>query len=297
MSELARSGLAVIGGAVGGWPGYLVGTIVGGLLFPPASQQKPENLAGMRLAGPTLGTPLPIAMGQVLLRGHVIWQGPLIEQQRGKKGGGAAKKGGSQTSYRRSFMHALCEGHEDIRLLRIYQGDDLLWDANDPQPGQESGIDFTFYPGTGWDMPDPRMAAYQSGGVGVTTTMRTETVVLDGADPTYTVRKTPVVSGSDLIWPVAGGVFTPFRRVGSNPGQNEYTIDYASGFIAFGGTYGGLTVTIRYGVATATSLQVPLAYRHVCKVYVHEYPLVGKSLPQLTYEICAPVNLFGWRWT
>lgn len=306
MGEIARPALGIIGGMIGGLPGYLVGSLLGGILFPPRSDQRPEDLATLRLAGPTLGSPLGFGFGQHRARGHVIWQGPLLEGggKKGGKGGGGGKKGPGDESSRRSFIHAIEEGRPGLRLLRIWLNDDVVWDVTDPTPGEESGIDFTFYAGTGDQEPDPRAAAYQSGGwSGPQDRIVTESTTITGAGPSYTVLSPPVVSGSDVVWYLGGGTLDQIiymRRVVSSPGQDEYTIDLATGLLTFGGAYSNRLITIRYRTPTAASAQEALAYPHVCYIYHHEPEVTGQTLPQYTYEIEAPLaassptGVVGW---
>lgn len=323
MTEVARRIAPLVGLALGGWPGYLIGTVLGGLLFPPQSKTEPAELAKVKLSGPARGDPLPIAYGRTKVAGKLIWKGPLTTHEPGssKKGGakGSATKGSTEnvTTYSRSLMFALAESlarslvQDDVgsqwKLFRIWAGDDLIYDVDDPAVQGESGVDLTFYPGDPGEDPDPRMSAYQLGGAGATTRVRTEGTQLEGSGPTYTVRQPPVVSGTDRIWAGGGGggggtfgdAFDPslpmrvFTRVASSPGQDEYTINYTTGLITFGGTYGDigregvpLQISVQYETETVTAAQEALAYPYVCKIYLHEYNTgPSQTPPNLTFEI------------
>ncbi len=300
MSELARPALAVAGGLLGGWPGYITGSLLGGLLFPPAGGTKPEDLAGMKIAGPTPGTPVPILIGQRRLRGYTVWAGPVHEHTSGGKkggGGGAKKGGGGERTYTRSWLDILCEGMPSMTLLRIWHGDDVLWDAADPGPGQASGIDFTFYPGSDFEAPDPRMAAYQAGG-GSTTVQHSEAAYIPSTGGAYTARHTPILAGSDSAWYEREGpehsIQVRLTRVAGAPGTDQYSVDLTTGLFTVGPLSGPepfYWVTFIYSTATATSAQEALGYPLLCKVYVHEFNMgTMKTKPQLTYEVCAQLS-------
>jgi hypothetical protein len=301
MAELARPALAVVGGLVGGWPGYIAGSLLGGLLFPPAGGVKPEDLAGMKIAGPTPGTPVPILIGQRRLRGYTVWAGPINEHAGGKKGGGggAKKGGGGERTYTRSWLDILCEGLPSMTLLRIWNGDDVLWDAADPGPGQASGIDFTFYPGSDFEAPDPRMAAYQSGG-GSTTVQHSESAIIPNTGGTYTAQHRPIIPGSDAVWYEQEDperfilVQVRLQRVTGPPGTNQYSVHLTTGVFTVGSLSGpeaSYRVTFQYSTATQTSAQEALGYPLLCKVYVHEFNMgATKTKPQLTYEVCAKLT-------
>jgi hypothetical protein len=302
MAELARPALAIVGGLVGGWPGYIAGSLLGGLLFPPAGGVKPEDLASIKIAGPTPGTPVPILIGQRRLRGYTVWAGPISEHSGGKKGGGggAKKGGGGETTYTRSWLDILCEGLPSMTLLRIWNGDDVLWDAANPGPGTASGIDFTFYPGSDFEAPDPRMAAYQSGG-GNTTTQHAESAVIASSGGFYTAQHTPILAGSDSVWyerpgeaPGSAPVRVLLTRVAGTPGVNQYSVNLTTGVFTVGpmsGSESSYRVTFLYRTATATSAQEALGYPLLCKVYVHEFNMgATKTKPQLTYEVCAKLT-------
>jgi hypothetical protein len=306
MAELARPALAVAGGLLGGWPGYLAGSLLGGLLFPPAGGTKPEDLASIKIAGPAPGTPIPILIGQRRLRGYTVWAGPIREHAGGKKGGGGgAKKGGGQErTYTRSWLDILCEGMPSMTLLRIWNGDDVLWDAADPGPGQASGIDFTFYPGSDFEAPDPRMASYQSGGLGSNTTRRhQEATILPNTGGTYTARHRPIIPGSDTAWYTVEGGEHPIQvrltRVSGTPGNNEYRVNYTTGVFTVGplisGSEPSYEVVFLYRTSTVTSAQEALGYPLLCKVYIHEFNMgMTKTKPQLTYEVCAKLSSGYW---
>lgn len=297
MSEIARRVVPLVGYAVGGLPGYVFGTIIGGLLFPPESKKRPTNIADIKLSGPARGAPLPILFGMGKLRGNLIWAGPVTVHDPGaggKKGGGGkglqAGKGGAEgqtVTYSRSVAYALCESDDAgfLALRKIWAGDDLLYDVDDPAVQQASGIDFTFYKGT-QTVADPRLAAFQAGGTGTTKRTITEQTTINGAGPTYTAGTKPFVLNSDKVWSAQDERVIYFTRVGATPLQNQYTVNNTTGLFTFGGSYTNVVISVQYEVVTQTSSQVAIVYPHVSYIYFHEFNTgPSPALPNFQFEL------------
>jgi hypothetical protein len=271
---------------------WLVGSLIGRLLYPQQSQSKPEDLAGLKVSGPTPGSPIAVLWGDRRMRGHVIWAAAPISRGGGKKGGkkggggGGKKGGGDNETYVRSFAHAVCLGQAQLRQILI--NDEVVWDVDDPSIGAEAGVDVTWHEGTQDQDPDARLAAQQAEGGGANNPTHTEQTTLNGAAPTYTVGHLPVVSDSEVVWYIGGGgtldSIIYMQRVASSPGQDQYTINYATGLLSFGGTYTSLSITIRYQSGSLTGEQEALGYPNVAYAYWHEFETgTTATIPQATY--------------
>lgn len=279
--------------SVGVW---LVGSVIGRLLFPRQSEAAPADLASMKLDGPTPGSPVPVVWGTRRIRGNVIWAAaPISRTGGGKKssggkkgGGGGGKKGGGSgaTTYVRSWAHAL--GIGEMFLQQILINDEVVWDVTDPAIAAAAGVDITFHSGTQDQAVDARMAAQQAAGGGNVNPTITESFTLSGAGPTHTLGTLPIVAGSEVVFGTVDGEITStvfyFTRVASSPGQNQYTIDNDTGLLTFGGAYSAQPVTARYQQSSATGAQEALAYPNVAYVYWHEFETgATPSIAQTTY--------------
>jgi len=119
-------GGAIIGGFVGQPQlGFMVGSILGAVLFPPKTKKGDmPTMAGYPVQRTNKGTPLAIVYGTERIAGNVIWMGPLQPYTiKHKSGGGKGGGGGStmrETAYRRSFLISLCSG--TAKIIRAWQG-------------------------------------------------------------------------------------------------------------------------------------------------------------------------------
>lgn len=153
--------LGIAGAVVGsffGAPqvGFLIGSMIGGLLDPP--KQEGPRLQELNLQRSTYGRMFPFLWGTIRVAGDVIDQTDL-EEHKQKSGG----KGGPEVTtytYSASFDIALCASKRFgdpacLGILRIWADARLIWDSvtsEDPMP-------CTFYDGTETQLPDPTFEA------------------------------------------------------------------------------------------------------------------------------------------
>ncbi len=145
----------VLGGLVGQPAiGATLGIALGSFLFPPKHETKIRQVRGVLGLSSVEGTPVAIIYGRVRIGGTVLWRGPLIHKQvieESSSGGG--KGGGSQETqsnvveewFECSFAIAIGEG--PLNLHKIYKQKEVI----DPN--------YTFYPGTSGQSPDPLVSS------------------------------------------------------------------------------------------------------------------------------------------
>ncbi len=160
--------VAVGGAAVGayfGQPqlGWVIGSIVGNLLFPedgPDTVTEGPRLGDLTVMSSAYGAPIPLGYGTVRLSGNVIWSTGLEEvkttdkQSSGGKGGGGATQSNVTYEYFSTFALALAEGVADD-VLRIWADGRLIFDkvgAGDDTA--KTGLQFRFYDGGETQEPD-----------------------------------------------------------------------------------------------------------------------------------------------
>ncbi|HSF96431.1 MAG TPA: hypothetical protein VLA52_15505, partial [Thermohalobaculum sp.] len=166
MAILVAVGGAALGSAIGIGPsaGWLIGSVVGNLLFPQKGQDvvtEGPRLGDLTVTSSAYGAPISIGYGTLRMAGNMIWSAGIREQKNvsrtrtGGKGGGG---GGSQTtvsySYFASFALAFGEGPaEDV--LRIWADGKLIYDKTGQNSEvSKSGLRFRFYPGDESQLPD-----------------------------------------------------------------------------------------------------------------------------------------------
>src|SRR5665213_3145670 len=99
--------LGAIGGFFFGPIGFMVGSMLGNLLFPQKGPDGQE-LSNLHLQNSQYGQMIPIIYGTLLVAGNIIWQTNLKEHQHSSGKGG--QTGGDTYSYSVSFAADLCEG-------------------------------------------------------------------------------------------------------------------------------------------------------------------------------------------
>jgi hypothetical protein len=174
-----QSVLGVVGGVVGsffGYPqlGFMVGSLVGGLLTPKEKTEGPR-LDDLKVQVSTYGSGIPILYGTERIGGNVIWSTDKIETSTTEEAG---KGGGAEHKSYRYFVHmriALCETPRDgstVSIVQIFQDGKLKWDTRS-EIAIESALAseenlfafFTLYQGHADQLPDPVEEIY-SGGAG-----------------------------------------------------------------------------------------------------------------------------------
>jgi hypothetical protein len=172
-----QSVLGVVGGVVGsffGYPqlGFVVGSLVGGLLTPKEKTEGPR-LDDLKVQVSTYGAGIPILYGTERIGGNVIWSTDKIETSTTEEAG---KGGGAEHTSYRYFVHmriALCETPRDgstVNLVKIYKDGKLIWDdstgisVGSALASAENPYSFfTLYQGHSDQLPDAVEEIYQGG--------------------------------------------------------------------------------------------------------------------------------------
>jgi hypothetical protein len=169
--------LGVVGGVVGaffGYPqlGFVVGSLVGGLLTPGEKTEGPR-VDDLKVQVSTYGAGIPILYGTERIGGNVVWSTDKIETESTETQG----KGGApeHTTYR-YFVHmgiVLCETPRDgstVNIVQIYQDGKLIFDARSGIPigsalasAENPHAFFVMYQGHADQLPDPIEELYEDG--------------------------------------------------------------------------------------------------------------------------------------
>ncbi len=157
--------------AIGASTGWLVGSIIGQLLFPtkgPDVVQEGPRLGDLSVTSSAYGASIPLTYGTIRHAGNMIWSTGLQEvktttsQQSGGKGG-ILGGGGSSTSvtytYFATFALAFAEGVADD-VLRIWADGKLIFDkTGEGDDISKAGLKFRFYSGSETQVPDSLIEA------------------------------------------------------------------------------------------------------------------------------------------
>lgn len=140
-----------IGGPGGAQIGFIVGSTIGGVLFP-------EEIPGPRLNDIPIqtsrdGIPIPIGWGIIHTRGNIIQLNPLREEIREEsagKGGGATI---TSTHYFRTFAVGVCRSIDGpiAGIRRIWENDKLVYDARAHALYEYPNLFGWDEPGKDWD--------------------------------------------------------------------------------------------------------------------------------------------------
>jgi Putative phage tail protein/Protein of unknown function (DUF2793) len=181
----------LVGFAVGGPFGALIGGILGDILFPPEDVEGPR-LNELNVQRSTVGAPIPIVYGTAALAGNVIWSGGLIETRHSDEVGGFLGIGGQEVNsytYSVDVAIGICEGPIS-GIRRIWCDADLVYDSSDDEtlterlelggvsPGDiadflnqvraaSAQLDFELYLGDEDQLPDPTIQSYENVGYAV----------------------------------------------------------------------------------------------------------------------------------
>ena len=160
-------GVAFAATGIGAPVGFLIGSIVGNMLFPPKpiTSQGPR-LGDLQVTSSAYGAPRAIGFGTVRQGGNVIWSIPIIEQKNTRKvSGGKGSMSGApdqkQTtySYFGTFAVAFGEGPADD-VLRIWADSKLIFDKTSLSTStRKAGLVFRFYTGSESQTADPAIVA------------------------------------------------------------------------------------------------------------------------------------------
>lgn len=170
MAVLVAIGGAALGSAVGigASTGWLIGSVVGQLLFPPrgsSTQVEGPRLGDLAVTSSAYGAPIPIGYGTLRMAGSLIWSAGLREQRNvsktrsGGKGGGRSTQTTVTYSYFASFALAFGEGPADD-VLRLWADGKLIYDATGGSPDvAKPTLKFRFHGGSEDQLPDPLIEA------------------------------------------------------------------------------------------------------------------------------------------
>lgn len=172
---MAQLGFAVVGALIGGSTygaaigltassGWLIGSIIGTLLFPPPGPvTEGPRLGDLTVMSSAYGMPIPIIYGTIRVAGNMIWSTGIDEVRNKKKSGGKGLGGGGSTSityeYFATFAIGLCEGVADD-VLRIWADGKLIYDKTTTDDDIiKAGLEFRFYDGNEAQEPDSAIEA------------------------------------------------------------------------------------------------------------------------------------------
>lgn len=168
--------LGVVGGVVGaffGYPqlGFVVGSLVGGLLTPGEKTEGPR-VDDLKVQVSTYGAGLPIVYGTERVGGNVVWSTDKIEIEETTGGKGGEPE---NTTYR-YYVHmgiVLCETPRDgstVNIVQIFQDGKLIYDARTGIPigsalasEENPHAYFVMYQGHADQLPDPGEEAWMGG--------------------------------------------------------------------------------------------------------------------------------------
>jgi hypothetical protein len=149
----------LVGGPGGAKLGWAVGTVLGGILFPPRlGFQGSGN--DLKISGSQYGTPIPIVYGQMRVPGSIIWASDLVEVSSGGGKGGGKGKIPNQPSHTGSFAVGFCEG-EAAGISRIWADDLLIYEDGVLVDGMG---EITIYLGDETQVADPLIEADKGAG-------------------------------------------------------------------------------------------------------------------------------------
>lgn len=148
---------ALVGGPVGAKWGFVAGTMLAGVLFPPrALGQSHGKLDDLRVTGSGYGAMIPWVYGAGRVGGNILWSTNLREHSRELGGkGGVPVSGGREYWYTASMAVGICRG-PITRVKKIWAEDRKIYDV-DRSP--VTTRDITIYTGTETQTADPLMAA------------------------------------------------------------------------------------------------------------------------------------------
>ncbi len=165
MAILVAAGGGALGAftGIGGSLGWVIGGIVGQLLFPPDPVvTEGPRLGDLAVTSSAYGAPRAIGFGTIRMGGNIIWSTGIRETKNvenvGGKGLGPTQQNLTYT-YSSTFALALGEGPADD-VLRIWADGDLIFDKRTTNSNTTKlGLTFRFYPGDDVQLQDPAIVA------------------------------------------------------------------------------------------------------------------------------------------
>ena len=175
---MAQLVLTYVGNLIAGPIGAAVGAYIGASLEGDPPTQYGPRLDDLKVTTSAYGINRPRHFGTGRTAGNVIYAQPLHEVETATDVGG--KGGPTQTTITYSYFatFAVSLGHGIGRgVRRIWANGVLVWDATIGASNPDAiALDFTFYPGTPDQLPDPTMEA--DIGVGMVPGYRDDIVVM-----------------------------------------------------------------------------------------------------------------------
>jgi len=286
---LAGAG-ALVGSLFGQWQlGFAIGSVLGAALFPKKRDYGPDKIANLQFQTTAKGTPVPVMYGRMRVAGNIIWYGNFktVRESGGKGGkGGQGGKGQQQdVRYTASFAVSLGEGMPAIDAVHRIWANKTLIDM------VRYGSQITVYKGTEVQVADPTIVAAQQG-VGSVTPFRQDTRIVNGTGPQATTTSIPVLAASESIYyfgnaALIGGARPRvlLTRVASAPAQDQYTINYDTGLVTFGGSYSSVTMFLSYQ-QSLSGVQDAIGYRYTSYVVFKDWDLGNSTtVPNFTFEV------------
>ena len=170
MAILAAAGGAALGNAIGigSSAGWLIGSVIGNLLFPSGQDTTTEGprLQDLSVTSSAYGASRCIGFGTIRQSGNMIWSSGIREKKTTRsvhagKGGGGATQTQITYTYFCSFAIAFGEGEAE-RVLRIWADGNLIFDkTGDTINTRMSGLTFRFYPGDDEQLPDSLIQSHK----------------------------------------------------------------------------------------------------------------------------------------
>ena len=160
-STFGRIAFIVVGtvlGAVVGQPqlGFMLGSVIGGLVFAPEGQQvEGPRIGDTDIQSSALGITIPEHYGTTRTAGAILWSGGLKEEKN-KESQGKGGGGGSVTTYEYSASFLLSLGLGPASAIRrIWADSKLIYDATGTGEINNSKYTFRFYKGVPTQGIDP----------------------------------------------------------------------------------------------------------------------------------------------
>lgn len=152
---------------IGSSTGWLIGSVVGNLLFPTGGEDtvnEGPRLGDLTVTSAAYGAPRQIGFGTIRQGGNMIWTAGIQEHKNTRKttagkGGGGSSQTTITYSYSATFAIAFGEGIADD-VLRIWGDGKLIFDKRGTGTAtRKRGLSFRFYPGDEDQLPDSAIQA------------------------------------------------------------------------------------------------------------------------------------------
>lgn len=173
---IAAAGAALTGSiGLGPQIGFLVGSVIGTLLFPPPQQeivQEGPRLGDLSVSSSTYGTAIPLGYGTVRMSGNMIWSTQIQEVKNVQTSGGGGKGGlggggPKQTQITYSYFVDMAMSFSAVEandVLRIWADGKVIYDKTGTRITRLAGLNFRFYPGNETQLPDSLIEADKGAG-------------------------------------------------------------------------------------------------------------------------------------